>query len=43
MNPLNFAAVILKMLIVNLLPAPNFADVFKNKKNLWKIKKRYKT
>jgi len=36
MNQLNFAAVILKMLIVNLLPAPNFANVFKNKKTFGK-------
>jgi len=33
MNPLNFVAVILKVLLVNLLSALNFANVFlKNKK-----------
>jgi len=32
MNPLNFVAVILKVLLVNLLAALNFANVFKNKK-----------
>ena len=37
MNPLNFVAVILKVLLVNLLAAMNFANVFKNKKNVWKI------
>ena len=36
MNPLNFVAVILKVLLVNLLAALNFANVFKNK-NVWKI------
>ena len=43
MNPLNFighfVAVFLKVLLVNLLAALNFANVFKNK-NVWKIKKR---
>ena len=34
-------AVILKVLLVNLLAALNFANVFKNK-NVWKIKKRLK-
>ena len=35
MNPLNFVAVILKVLLVNLLTALNFANVFlKNKKKL---------
>ena len=29
MNPLNFVAVILKVLLVNLLAALNFANVFK--------------
>jgi len=55
MNPLNFVAVILKVLLVNLLAALNFANVFKNKKrseykktlknikNVTKIKKRKKT
>ena len=44
MNPLNFVAVILKGLLVNLLAALNFANVFlKNKKNVWKIKKTFKT
>ena len=37
-NPLNFVAVILKVLLVNLLAALTFAKVFKNKKNVWKIK-----
>jgi len=41
MNPLNFVAVILKGLLVNLLAALNFTNVFfKNKKNVWKIKKK---
>ena len=40
MNPLNFVGVILKVLLVNLLAALKFADVFKNKKNVCKIKKR---
>ena len=31
MNPSNFVAVILKVLLVNLLAALNFANVFKNK------------
>ena len=35
MNPLNFVAVILKVMLVNLLAALNFADVFKkNRKRL---------
>jgi len=39
MNPLNFVAVILKVLLVNLLAALNFANVFlKIIKNVWKIK-----
>ena len=38
MNPLNFVAVVLKVLRVNLLAALNFANVFLNK-NAWKIKK----
>jgi len=29
MNPLNFAAAILKVLLVNLIAALNFANVFK--------------
>jgi len=36
MNPLHFVAVILKVLLVNLLAALNFADVFKNKKTFGK-------
>ena len=41
MNPLNFVAVILKVLLVNLLAALNVANVFlKIIKNVWKIKKR---
>jgi len=36
MNPLNFVAVILKVLLVNLLAALNFANVFKNKKTFGK-------
>ena len=44
MNPLNFDAVILKVLLVNLLAALNFSNVFLNKKNVWKIKTlKYKT
>jgi len=39
MNPLNFAAGILKVLLVNLIAALNFANVFKKIKNVWKIKK----
>jgi len=31
MNPLNFVAVILKVLVVNLLAVLNFANVFKKK------------
>ena len=43
MNPMNFVAVILKVLLVNLLATLNFANVFfKNKKNVWKIKKTFK-
>ena len=42
MNPLNFVAVILKVILVNLLAALNFADVFKKTENVWKIKKRKK-
>ena len=34
MDPLNFFAVILKVFLVNLLAALNFANVFKNKKRL---------
>ena len=44
MNPLNFAAVILRVLLVYLLAALNFANVFfKNKKRLEnkKRKKRF--
>jgi len=41
MNPLNFVAVILKVLLVNPLAALNFANVFLNKK-VWKIKKTLK-
>jgi len=40
MDPLNFFAVILKVFLVNLFAALDFANVFKNKKNVWKIKKR---
>jgi len=43
MDPLNFFAVILKVFLVNLLAALNFANVFKNTKNVWKIKKTLKT
>ena len=43
MNPLNFVAVILKVLLVNLLAALNFANVLKEIKNVWKIKKTLKT
>jgi len=42
MNPLNFAAAILKVLLVNLIAALNFANVFKKIKNVWKIKKVFK-
>jgi len=42
MNPLTFVAVILKVLLVNLLAALNFENVFFNKK-VWKIKKTLKT
>jgi len=38
MNPLNFVAVILKVLLVNLLAALNFANVFFKIRNVWKIK-----
>ena len=42
-NPLNFVAVILKVLLVNLLAALNFANVFfKIKKRLEKTLKRKK-
>jgi len=34
MNPLNFVAVILKVLLANLFAALNFANVFLNKKRL---------
>jgi len=43
MNPLNFVAVILKVLLVNLLAALNFANVLTQIKNVWKIKKTLKT
>ena len=36
MNPLNFVAVILKVLLVNLLAALNFANVFLKIKTLGK-------
>ena len=36
---MNFVAVILRVLHVNLLAALNFVNAFKNKKNVWKIKK----
>ena len=36
MDPLNFFAVILKVFLVNLLAALNFANVFKNKKTFGK-------
>ena len=42
MNPLNVVAVILKVLLVNLLVALNFANVFLNIKNVWKIQKTLK-
>ena len=43
MNPLNFVAVILKVLLVNLLAALNFGNVFlKITKTFGKQKKRYK-
>jgi len=42
MNPLNFVAVILKVLLVNLLAVLNFANVFLKIKNVWKIKKNVK-
>ena len=38
MNSLNLVAVILKVLVVNLLAALNFANVFFKTKNVWKIK-----
>jgi len=38
MNPLNFVALILKVILVNLLASLNFANVFKNKKNVKKRK-----
>jgi len=40
MNPLNFAAVILRVLLVNLLAALNFANVFLNKKRLENKKRK---
>jgi len=43
MNPLNFVAVILKVLLVNLLAALNFANIFKNKNRLKKTLKNVKT
>jgi len=44
MNPLNFDAVILKVLLVNLLAALNFSNVFLNKKRLENKKTlKYKT
>jgi len=45
MNPLNFVAVILKVLLVNLLAALNFANFLKKFKKTWenkKVKKRLK-
>jgi len=36
MNPLNFVVVILKVLLVNLLAALNFASIFLNKKTFGK-------
>jgi len=42
LHPLNFVAVILKVFLVNLLAALNFADVFLKIKNVWRIKKRLK-
>jgi len=36
MNPLNFVAVILKVLLANLFAALNFANVFLNKKTFGK-------
>jgi len=36
-------SVILKVLLVNLLAALNFANVFLKIKNVWKIKKNIKT
>jgi len=38
-----FVAVILKVLLVNLPAALNFATVFKNKKNVWNLKNVKKT
>jgi len=38
--PLNFVVVILKVLLVNLLAALNFANVFKNKKRLENKKRK---
>jgi len=43
MQEVYFVAVILKVPFVNLLAALHFANVFKNKKNVWKIKKTSKT
>ena len=37
-----FVAVILKVLLVNLLAALNFANVFFKMKNVWKIKETFK-
>jgi len=42
-NPLNFVAVILKVILVNLLAALHFANVFLNKKTFGKLKKTLKT
>jgi len=42
MNPLNFAAVILRVLLVNLLTALNFANVFFLNKKRLENKKRKK-
>jgi len=42
MNPLNFVAVILKVLLANLLSALIFASVFLKIKNVRKIKKNFK-
>ena len=42
MNPLNFVVVILKVLLVNLLAAVNFPNVFLNKKKRLENKKNVK-
>ena len=42
-NHVYFVAVILKVLLVNLLAALNFADVFLNRKTFGKYKKTLKT